>query len=47
MDIDLEHMIAAVIEECVRPVDGTQGRKYREIHQKTPPEDKATSEKVE
>ena len=42
---DSIEMIAAVIEECVRPVDGTQGRKYREIH-KTPPEDKAAPEKV-
>ena len=24
-------MIAAVIEECVRPVDGTQGRVYSEM----------------
>ena len=43
---DSIEMIAAVIEECVRPVDGTQGRKYREIH-KTPPEDKAAPKKVE
>ena len=43
---DSIEMIAAVIEECVRPVDGTQGRKYREIY-KTPPEDKAAPKKVE
>ena len=43
---DSIEMVAAVIEECVRPVDGTQGRKYREIH-KTPPEDKAAPKKVE
>ena len=43
---DSIEMVAAVIEECVQPVDGTQGRKYREIH-KTPPEDKAAPKKVE
>ena len=43
---DSIEMVAAVIEECVRPVDGTQGRKYREIH-KTPPEDKDAPKKVE
>ena len=42
---DSVEMIAAVIEECVRPVDGTQGRMYRDIH-KTPA-DKAAPKKVE
>lgn len=30
---DPVEMIAAVIEECVRPGDGTQGRMYGEIHE--------------
>ena len=42
---DSVEMIAAVVEECVRPVDGTQGRMYRDIH-KTPA-DKAAPKKVE
>ena len=42
---DSIEMIAAVIEECVRPVDGTQGRMYSEIH-KTPA-DNADPKKVE
>ncbi len=42
---DSFEMIAAVIEECVRPVDGIQGRMYSEIH-KTPA-DKAAPKKVE
>ena len=41
---DSVEMIAAVVEECVRPVDGTQGRIYRDIH-KTP--DQAAPAKVE
>ena len=39
---DSVEMIAAVIEECVRPV----GRMYSEIH-KTPAEDKAAPGKAE
>ena len=42
---DSIEMIAAVIEECVRPVDGTQGRMYGEIH--TTPADQAAPQKVE
>lgn len=42
---DAIEMIATVIEECVRPVDGTRGRMYGEIH-KTPA-DKAVPKKVE
>ncbi|HIZ16997.1 MAG TPA: TetR/AcrR family transcriptional regulator [Firmicutes bacterium] len=42
---DSVEMIAAVIEECVRPADGTQGRMYSEIH-KTPA-DKVAPKKVE
>lgn len=42
---DSVEMIAAVIEECVRPADWTQGRMYSEIH-KTPA-DKAAPKKVE
>ena len=42
---DSVEMIAAVIEECVRPIDGTQGRMYHEIH-KTPA-DKAAPKKAE
>ena len=42
---DSVEMIAAVVEECVRPVDGTQGRMYCDIH-KTPA-DKAAPKKVE
>lgn len=42
---DTVEMIASVIEECVRPVDGTQGRMYNEIH-KTPA-DQVIPEKVE
>lgn len=42
---DSVEMIAAVIEECVRPSDGTQGRMYHEIH-KTPA-DKAAPKKAE
>ena len=42
---DSVEMIASVIEECVRPVDGTQGRMYSEIH--TTPADKAAPKKVE
>ena len=42
---DSIEMIAAVIEECVRPVDGTQGRIYGEIH--TTPADQAAPQKVE
>ena len=42
---DSVEMIASVIEECVRSVDGTQGRMYSEIH--TTPADKAAPKKVE
>ena len=42
---DSVEMIAAVIEECVRPSYGTQGRRYSEIY--TTPADPAAPEKVE
>ena len=42
---DSVEMIAAVIEECVRPSDGTQGRMYGEIHKRAA--DKAALEKME
>lgn len=42
---DPVEMIAAVIEECVRPVDGTQGRMYSEIQKSQT--DKTASKKVE
>ena len=42
---DSVETIAAVIEECVRPDNGTQGRMYGEIHKR--PADKAALEKME
>ena len=42
---DSVEMIAAVIEECVRPDDGIQGRMYGETHKTTA--DKAALEKME
>ena len=42
---DSIEMIAAVIEECVRPVDGTQGKMYGEIHKTSA--DTAAPKKVE
>ena len=42
---DSVETIAAVIEECVRPDTGTQGRMYGEIHKR--PADKAALEKME
>ena len=42
---DSVEMIAAVIEECVRPVDGTQGKMYGEIHKV--PTDPSAPKKVE